>query len=86
MNNKKNKYPTLRVITLYPLLGGLVGGSPLIIIGLLMLIDDPKTIEGTLIILFFICGIGFIPALLTGILLAYFKVKILKVMDYFKAF
>lgn len=36
MNNKENKYPTLKVITLYPLLGGLVGGSPLIIIGLLM--------------------------------------------------
>lgn len=86
MNNKKNKYPTLKVITLYPLLDGLVGGSPLIIIGLLMLIDDPKTIESTLIILFFICVIGFIPALLTGILLAYFKVKILKAMDYFKAF
>lgn len=36
MNNKEDKYPTLKVITLYPLLDGLVGGSPLIIIGLLM--------------------------------------------------
>lgn len=24
MNNKEDKYPTLKVITLYPLLGGLV--------------------------------------------------------------
>lgn len=31
MNNKKNKYPTLKVITLYPLLGGIVGGMPLLI-------------------------------------------------------
>lgn len=29
--NNKNKYPTLKVITLYPLLGGLVGGMPLLI-------------------------------------------------------
>ncbi|WP_257791627.1 hypothetical protein [Moraxella bovoculi] len=30
-NNNKNKYPTLKVITLYPLLGGIVGGMPLLI-------------------------------------------------------
>lgn len=29
--NKENKYPTLKVITLYPLLGGIVGGMPLLI-------------------------------------------------------
>lgn len=33
--NNKNKYPTLKVITLYPLLGGLVGGMPLLIFAVL---------------------------------------------------
>ncbi|UXZ04090.1 hypothetical protein [Moraxella nasicaprae] len=35
----KNDYPTLKVITLYPLLGGIIGGLPItltVVIGILI--------------------------------------------------
>lgn len=85
--NKENKYPTLKVITLYPLLGGLVGGLPLLIFALLaFLFYDFVGKNQVLPFVSLVWATGFIPALLTGIVLAYFKIKIVKSDDYFKTF
>ncbi|OPH39766.1 hypothetical protein [Moraxella equi] len=87
--NNKNKYPTLKVILSYALLGSLVGTLPIIpvLIYAIIIGDD---VENTLfiyaVILMVGTVIGFIPALITGCMLSYFKVRILKVKDYLKAF
>ncbi len=76
-NIKQEKYPTFFVITYYALMGGGCGGFVLGIFGALMSISKLKLLA--LIIPFFIgaCGVfvGFIPALLTGIIIAKLKIR-----------
>lgn len=85
--NKENKYPTLKVITTYTLLGGIVGGMPLLIFAVLaFFFYDFVGKNQILPFIFVVWAIGFVPALLTGIILAYFKIKILQSDDYFKTF
>lgn len=87
-NNNESKYPTLKVITLYPLLGGLVGGMPLLIFAVLVFLFYDFVGKNQILPFFIVIvwATGFVPALLTGIVLAYFKIKILKSDDYFKTF
>lgn len=89
--NNENKYPTLKVITLYPLLGGAVGILlPAISLLLYSTIIQGDEMDGTLLsFAFFLmlgAAYGFIPALLAGCILAYFKVRILNLEHYVKVF
>lgn len=89
--NNESKYPTLKVITLYPLLGGVVGillpAIPLLFYSTIIQGDE---MGGTLLsFAFFLmlgAAYGFIPALLAGFILAYFKVRILNPEHYVKVF
>lgn len=88
-NNKENKYPTLKVIMLYPLLGGIVGGLPvtlMVFIGMLIDQDWSSILEILWVIVAITFLVGFIPLALTGILLACYKVRILDTANYLKAF
>lgn len=85
----KNDYPTLKVITLYPLLGGIIGGLPItlmVVIGILIEQDwDPifEMLWASVAVTFLA---GLIPSALAGILLAYHKIRILDKTNYLKAF
>lgn len=89
--NKENTYPTLKVIMLYPLLGGVVGillpAIPLLLYSTIIQGDE---MGGTLLsFAFFLmlgAAYGFIPALLAGCILVYFKVRILNPEHYVKVF
>lgn len=83
MNNQK--YPTVKVILGYALLGGIVGGFPLLPFIILSILEDLSNIR-VLFGLVFPFVVGFIPALITGIVLAYFKIAIKNKIDYFKPF
>ncbi|UYZ68528.1 hypothetical protein LP122_12440 [Moraxella bovis] len=78
------KYPTKQVIISYSLLGGMIGSF--LILPFFVMANLPAFFRG--FILFMVIGwvIGFTPALLTGIVLAYLKIRILRKMDYFKTF
>lgn len=76
------KYPTKQVIIIsYSLLGGMIGSF--LILPFFVMANLPAFFRG--FILFMVIGwvIGFTPALLTGIVLAYLKIRILRKMDYF---
>lgn len=85
----KNDYPTLKVITLYPLLGGIIGGLPItltVVIGILIEQDwDPifEMLWASIVVTFLA---GLIPSALAGILLAYYKIRVLHKANYLKAF
>lgn len=85
----KNDYPTLKVITLYPLLGGIIGGLPItltVVIGILIEQDwDPifEMLWASVAITFLA---GLIPSALAGILLSYYKIRVLHKTNYLKAF
>ncbi|MDO4895033.1 hypothetical protein [Moraxella sp.] len=79
-NNNESKYPTLKVIMLYPLLGGLVGG--VVVLPFLL----PAGLDWIAFFLIIAWLVGLTPALLAGIMLAYFKIRILNPEHYLKAF
>lgn len=79
-----NKYPTLRVIILYAILGGFFGGlmvsSIYIVMIFFMFTHQDNMLLGVFSGLFFwlIAGMmgivfGFLPALITGIVVAYYQ-------------
>lgn len=85
--NKENKYPTLKIMTFYPLLGGFVSGF----LACLIFRDNipyfnPISLEFLVPAFGLSFIIGFIPFLLTGIVLSWFKIRVLKILDYIKAF
>lgn len=81
----KNNYPSKKVLTIYPLLGGVVGGMPFLTMGLLFALVN-GSIRLFAKMLLTAIAIGFIPALLTAIILVYLKIIIKGNQDYFKVF
>lgn len=88
-NDNENKYPTLKVILSYTLMGSLGGTLPIIPVLIYAIVagDDVEMILFLYAVILMVgTAIGFIPALITGCMLSYFKVRILKVKDYLKVF
>lgn len=87
MNNNKNKYPTLKIITTYAVMGGLIGILPLLLFTILKLFNHFRADNNQVFVVSLIIWVvGFCSALLTGIILSYFRIKIIKLSDYFKPF
>ena len=84
--NNKNKYPTLKVITIYTLCGGVLAG--LLILPILLLIFMTNMNDLTYLTIYFYDWFlyGLFPAFIVGFLLSYFKITITKTTDYAKTF
>lgn len=81
--NKENKYPTLKVITTYTLLGGFVGSLVLVPIAIIFY-NYPY--EYGLMIIFVGSLFGSIPALFTAIVINTLRIFIKNNSDYCKVF
>lgn len=84
--NNKNTYPTLKVVTIYTLCGGVL--SRLLILPILLLIFMTGMNDLTYLTIYFYDWFlyGLFPAFIVGFLLSYFKITITKTVDYIKVF
>ncbi|UNU74180.1 hypothetical protein LU293_04620 [Moraxella nasovis] len=92
MNLSNQHYPTAKIIILYPLLGGVVGGVlslPYFLFNLTVNTQDGYFLvifEMIFLVLIFSFVVGLLPALLAGIMMVIFKIHVGNFKSYFKAF
>lgn len=77
--NKENKYPTLKVMIVYTPLANFLGGFPMMYLFL-------GFGQGIILAIFTGFLVSFLPALLMGCIMVYFKIKIKNPLDYLKIF
>lgn len=86
-NNNKNNYPTLKAITLYPLLGGVIYSAIVLSIMYPMILSEGVkfSLEYFYFYLMAFSFIGFILNLIIGFIFIIFKIKIIN-KNYVKIF
>lgn len=84
--NTENKYPTLKVMMLYPLFGGVLSGLLILPILLLFFMTSGNDLTYLGIYFYYWFLYGLFPAFIVGFLLSCFKITITKTVDYIKVF
>lgn len=85
--NSDNSYPAKKIIATYVFVGGLLGFLPVLLFIILKQSNYFRVSHSKVSMLVLsIWTVGFCSALFMGMILAYFKVRIFKLSDYFRLF